>query len=259
MVIDNCEHLIDESALLVEALLRGCPPLQILTTSRQPLNLPGEVTWRVPSMVGPRAGDLTDVDSLRSFDAVRLFVDRAVRARPDFAVTNDNAAHVAAICEQLDGIPLAIELAAARVRNMPIERIASGLNDRFGLLAGAARRCCPANRRCSPRWNGATTCSTADERILLRRLAVFRGGFTLGAAEAVAAFDGLDRHACSSCCRVVDRSLVQLDDTGPHPRYRLLETVRQFARARLAEVDEIGAVLDRHLDLFVRLAAQLAP
>ena len=260
VVIDNCEHLVDESASLVEALLRGCPPLQVLTTSRQPLNLPGEVTWRVPSMVGPRAGEVTDVDSLGSFDAVRLFIDRAVRGRPSFTVTNHNAAHVAAICEQLDGIPLAIELAAARVRNMPIERIAGGLNDRFGLLRGGSSTLLPRQQTLLASVEWSHDLLDADERVLLRRLAVFRGGFTLGAAEAVAAFDGLDRDAVLELLSgLVDRSLVQLDDTGPHPRYRLLETISQFARARLIEVDEIGPVLDRHLDHFARLAARLAP
>jgi non-specific serine/threonine protein kinase len=219
VVIDNCEHLVDEAALLVEALLRGCPPLQVLTTSRQPLNLPGEVTWRVPSMVGPPAGEVTDIDSLGSFDAVRLFVDRAVRGRPAFTVTNDNAAHVAAICEALDGIPLAIELAAARVRNMPIERIASGLNDRFGLLRGASSTLLPRQQTLWASVEWSYDLLQADERVLLRRLAVFRGGFTLGAAEAVAAFEGLGRQAVLDLLSgLVDRSLVQLDDTDLHPR-----------------------------------------
>jgi predicted ATPase/DNA-binding CsgD family transcriptional regulator len=260
VVIDNCEHLLDESALLVEALLRGCPPLQVLTTSRQPLNLPGEVTWRVPSMVAPRADDVTDIETLGSFDAVRLFVDRAVRGRSNFAVTNANAPHVAAICEQLDGIPLAIELAAARVRNVSIERIAAGLNDRFGLLRGGSSTLLPRQQTLLASVEWSHQLLDEDERVLLRRLARFRGGFTLGAAEAVASFDALDRYdVLDLLSSLVDRSLVLLDDTEPHPRYRLLETIRQFARERLAEADEVSQVLDRHLIHFAGLAAEAAP
>ena len=188
VLLDNCEHLLDEAASLVEALLRGCPPVQILTTSRQPLNLPGEVTWRVPSMVAPPAADVTDIDSLGSHDAVRLFVECALRSRPNFAVTNDNAPQVAAICEQLDGIPLAIELAAARVRNVSIERIASGLNDRFGLLRGGSSTLLPRQQTLLASVEWSHHLLEEDERVLLRRLALFRGGFTLGAAEAVAPF-----------------------------------------------------------------------
>lgn len=259
VVIDNCEHLLDEAALLVAALLRGCPPLQVLTTSRQPLNLPGEVTWRVPSMVAPRAGDVADIESLGSYDAVRLFVDRALRGRPSFAVTNDNAPHVATICEQLDGIPLAIELAAARVRNVSIERIASGLNDRFGLLRGGSSALLPRQQTLLASVEWSHQLLDEDERVLLRRLALFRGGFTLGAAEAVAPFDALDRYdVLDLLSSLVDRSLILLDDTRPHPRYRLLETIRQFARIRLDEADEVGQVLDRHLSHFARLAAERA-
>ena len=260
VVVDNCEHLLDEAATLVEALLRGCPPLQVLTTSRQPLNLPGEVTWRVPSMVGPRADHVTDIESLGSFDAVHLFVDRAVRGRPNFTVTNDNAPHVAAICEQLDGIPLAIELAAARVRNVPIERIATGLNDRFGLLRGGSSTVLPRQRTLLASVEWSHQMLDEDERVLLRRVALFRAGFTLGAAEAIVSFDGLDRYdVLDLLSSLVDRSLVLLDDSAPDPRYRLLETIRQFAREHLVEAGEVDRVLDRHLEHFARLAAAEAP
>ena len=217
VVIDNCEHLLDESALLVEALLRGCPPLQVLTTSRQPLNLPGEVTWRVPSMAraASRRCDRHRVASDRSTRSGSSSIVR-VRGRPNFAVTNDNAPHVAAICEQLDGIPLAIELAAARVRNVSIERIAGGLNDRFGLLRGGSSTLLPRQQTLLASVEWSHQLLDEDERVLLRRLALFRGGFTLGAAEAVAPFDGLDRYdVLDLLSSLVDRSLVLLDDTGP--------------------------------------------
>jgi len=260
VLIDNCEHLLDESALLVEALLRGCPPLQVMTTSRQPLNLPGEVTWRVPSLRGPKANEVATVGSLAQYDAVRLFVDRAVRARPNFTVTNDNVADVALICERLDGIPLAIELAAARVRSLSVTRIAEGLDDRFRLLRGGSTTLLPRQRTLYESIEWSHHMLTPSEQVLLRRLALFCGGFTLDAAETVAAFDPLDPYDVLDLLGgLVDRSLVVLDDEGPTDRYRLLETIKQFARARLEAADEIAPVLDRHLEHFAALAAALAP
>ena len=260
VVIDNCEHLIDECVNLVEALLRGCPPLQIMTTSRQPLNVPGEVTWRVPSLRSPRADVEVTVDSLTQFDAVRLFVDRAVRARPNFTVDNDNAPHVARICEQLDGIPLAIELAAARVRSVSVARIADGLDDRFRLLRGGSTTLLPRQQTLYESIEWSHQLLDEDERILLRRLARFSGGFDLDATEAVCSFDPLDEYAVLDLLgSLVDRSLVVLDDEGPADRYRLLESIKQYARTRLDESGESDTVLDRHLDHFAALARRLAP
>ncbi len=260
VLIDNCEHLLAESAVLVEALLRGCPPLQIMTTSRQPLNLPGEVTWRVPSLGSPKAsGDIT-VESLTQFDSVRLFIDRAVRSRPNFTVTNDNAAHVAMICEQLDGIPLAIELAAARVRSVSVARIAEGLDDRFRLLRGGSSTLLPRQQTLYESIEWSHQLLEPNEQVLLRRLAMFNGGFTLDAAEAICAFDPLDEYDVLDLLgSLVDRSLVGLVDDGTNDRYRLLETIKQFSRAQLEESGEITAVLDRHLTHFAELASALAP
>ncbi len=260
VVIDNCEHLLDECTVLVEALLRGCPPLQIMTTSRQPLNVPGEVTWRVPSLRSPHADDAITVESLEQFDAVRLFIDRAVRARPNFTVDNDNAPHVAKICGQLDGIPLAIELAAARVRSLSVARIAEGLDDRFRLLRGGSTTLLPRQQTLYESIEWSHQLLDEDERVLLRRLARFSGGFDLDAAEAVCSFDPLDEYAVLDLLgSLVDRSLVVLDDEGPADRYRLLESIKQFARTRLDDSGETTAVLDRHLEHFAALARRLAP
>ena len=260
VVIDNCEHLLDECTVLVEVLLRGCPPLQIMTTSRQPLNVPGEVTWRVPSLGSPRADTAVTLDALTQFDAVRLFVDRAVRARPNFTVDNDNAPHVAKICGQLDGIPLAIELAAARVRSVSVARIAEGLDDRFRLLRGGSSTLLPRQQTLYESIEWSHQLLDEDERVLLRRLARFSGGFDLDAAESVCSFDPLDEYAVLDLLgNLVDRSLVVLDDEGPVVRYRLLESIKQFARARLDESGENDALLDRHLTDFAALAHRLAP
>ena len=260
VLIDNCEHLLAESAALIEALLRGCPPLQIMTTSRQPLNLPGEVTWRVPSLRSPKASDEVTVESLAQFDAVRLFIDRAVRSRPNFAVTNENAAHVAMICEQLDGIPLAIELAAARVRSVSVARIAEGLDDRFRLLRGGSSTLLPRQQTLYESIEWSHQLLEPNEQVLLRRLALFSGGFTLDAAEAICEFDPLDAYDVLDLLGgLVDRSLVVLGEEGSTDRYRLLETIKQFSRARLEEADEIPAVLDHHLRYFADFAARLAP
>lgn len=260
VVIDNCEHLLDECSVLVEALLRGCPPLQIMTTSRQPLNLPGEVTWRVPSLDSPKADQDVTVDALAQFDAVRLFVDRAVRARPNFTVDNDNAPHVAKICAQLDGIPLAIELAAARVRSVSVSRIAEGLDDRFRMLRGGSSTLLPRQQTLYESIEWSHQLLDDDEKVLLRRLARFSGGFDLDAAEAVCSFAPLDEYAVLDLLgNLVDRSLVVLDDEGPADRYRLLETIKQFSHARLDESGETSAVLDRHVDHFAAVARRLAP
>lgn len=260
VIVDNCEHLLDESAMLIEALLRGCPPLQVMTTSRQPLNLPGEVTWRVPSLRGPKANEVSTVASLAQYDAVQLFVDRALRARPNFAVTNENVAHVAMICERLDGIPLAIELAAARVRNISVARIAEGLDDRFRLLRGGSTTLLPRQQTLYESIEWSHQLLEEREQTLLRRLALFSGGFGLDTAEFVCAFTPLDPYDVLDLLGgLVDRSLVVLDDEGPTDRYRLLETIKQFARSRLEKSGEISTVLDRHLVHFADLVARLAP
>jgi len=249
---------------LADALRRGCPEVSVVATSREPLGVGGETTWRVPSLSLPRSlpaeGEGEAAQSLGHSDAVRLFVERAVKVWPNFTVTDDTAAHVARVCRDLDGIPLAIELAAARVRVLSVERIATGLADRFHLLTGGARGALPRLQtlRGSVDWSYALL--VEPERRLLRRLGVFQGGFTLEACEAVCAGDDLDRYAILDLLTsLVDKSLALVEERGPLSRYALLETVRQYALERLAEAGEAGRLRDRHAEAFVALAERTEP
>ncbi|HZI37086.1 MAG TPA: adenylate/guanylate cyclase domain-containing protein, partial [Acidimicrobiia bacterium] len=247
IVLDNCEHLLDACAVLVEALLRACPVLTILATSREPMSVGGEVMWRVPSL------SLTG-------DAVELFTDRARRARPGFVPGAEAAGTVAEICQRLDGLPLAIELAAARLRALSPAEVLAGLHDRFRLLAGGARTAVRRQQtlRASVDWSHDLL--TDPERILLRRLAVFAGGFDLEAAQAVGAGEGLQRHqVLDQLALLVDKSLVSTEESEAATRYRLLETVRQYALEKLAESGEAESVRTRHRDHYVLVAAGLEP
>lgn len=243
VVLDNCEHLLDACAELTVGLLGACDGLTILTTSREPIGVAGEVTWRTPSL------------SLKD-EAVELFGHRARLARPDFSLTEDNAAVVTEICRRLDGIPLAIELAAARVRALSVGEILDSLHDRFRLLTGGARTAVRRQQalRASVDWSYALL--SQSERVLLRRLAVFLGGFDLAAAHAVAGAADVPRHrVLDEVSLLVDKSLVVVDDSGHHTRYRLLETVRQYALEKLVESGEADAVRTRHRDHYTAVAS----
>ncbi len=245
VVLDNCEHLLDASAELVVALLSGAPRLTLLATSREAIGVAGEVSWRVPSL------SLAD-------EAIALFTDRARHARPDFTLTDDNAATVGEICARLDGVPLAIELAAARVRALSLAEILDSLHDRFRLLTGGARTAVRRQQtlRASVDWSHALL--TQPERVLFRRLAVFLGGFDLDAAQAVAGGGDVERYQILDVLTLlVDKSLVVADDTGGRTRNRLLETVRQYALEKLGESGEADAVRSRHRDYYTAMAAVL--
>ena len=241
MVLDNCEHLLDASAELADALLGACSGLTLLATSREPIGLPGEVTWRVPSL------SIAD-------EAIELFADRARRARPDFRVTRDNTAMVTEICRRLDGMPLAIELAAARVRALSVTEILDGLHDRFHLLTGGARTALPRQQTLHASVDWSHDLLTSSERILFRRLAVFLGGFSLDAARAVAAWSEVDCYRLlDQLSLLVDKSLVLADDSRGRTRYRLLETVRQYALEKLNESGECDAVRERHSGYYMAM------
>ena len=219
--------------------------LTLLATSREPIGVAGEVSWRVPSL------SLAD-------EAIELFTDRARRARPDFTVTDDNAAVVAEICARLDGLPLAIELAAARVRALSLAEILDSLHDRFRLLTGGARTAVRRQQtlRASVDWSHALL--TEPERVLFRRLAAFLGGFDFDAAQAVASGGDVERYQVLDLLTLlVDKSLVVADDSGGRTRYRLLETVRQYALEKLGESGEADAVRARHRDHYTAMAAVL--
>jgi predicted ATPase/class 3 adenylate cyclase/DNA-binding NarL/FixJ family response regulator len=245
VVLDNCEHLLDASAELVVAVLSGAASLTLLATSREAIGVAGEVGWRVPSL------SLAD-------EALDLFADRARRARPGFTLTDDNAATVGEICARLDGVPLAIELAAARVRALSLAEILDSLHDRFRLLTGGSRTAVRRQQtlRASVDWSHALL--TQSEQVLFRRLAVFLGGFDLDAAQFVCGGTDVERYqVLDQLTLLVDKSLVVADDTRDRTRYRLLETVRQYALEKLGESGEADSVRARHRDHYTALAAVL--
>jgi predicted ATPase/class 3 adenylate cyclase/DNA-binding CsgD family transcriptional regulator len=244
MVLDNCEHLLDACAVAIDALLSAGPGLALLTTSREPIGVAGEMNWRVPS--------LSVLD-----EAIELFADRARHARPDFAVTDDNVVPLAEICARLDGLPLAIELAAARVRALSPAEILDSLHDRFRLLTGGGRTAMRRQQtlRASVDWSHALL--TEPERTLFRRLAAFLGRFDLEAAQAIAGGDMPRHQVVDLLTLLVDKSLVVADETEGRTRYRLLETVRQYALEKLGESGEAHAVRTRHRDHFTSMAALL--
>ena len=233
VVLDNCEHLLESVATFVDQLLRAAPTAKVLATSREPLSVEGEVTWRVPSLTLPPP-TATEPEALCQYDAVRLFIERAVQVRPSFAVDNHNAPAVAEICSRLDGIPLALELAAARTRVLTPERIAAELGDRFRLLTGGSRTALPRQQTLLASVDWSHDLLGADERAVFRRLGVFAGGFTLDAAEAVASAGGLGRYdVFDVLARLVSKSLVQLEEphpgvgSGPVPASRVDSPVRK--------------------------------
>lgn len=246
MLLDNCEHLLDASAELITALLAACPALTLLATSREPIGVTGEVSWRVPSL------SLAD-------EAIELFEDRARRTKPEFRVTADNAETVTEICRRLDGLPLAIELAAARIRALSPTDLLTSLHDTFRLLTGGARTAVRRQQtlRASVDWSHALL--SEPEQVLFRRLAVFYGGFDLDAAAALAGEAGeIERYqVLDQITLLVDKSLLVTEDTPHGTRYRLLETVRQYAQEKLHESREGNAVRTRHRDHYAAMAALL--
>lgn len=253
VVLDNCEHLVDAVAEFVDRLLRATAAVQVVCTSRQPLRVEGECSWRLPSMAVPPL-DVAP-DELRRFDAARLFLDRAAQVRPGGAAPPVPA--VAQICGRLDGIPLALELAAARTASMPVDRMVTQLDNRFRLLNRGPRPAVARQRTLLASVEWSHDLLEPDEQVLLRRLGVFAGGFTVDAAEAVTGFPPLDpAGVLDVLAALTDKSLVQLEGSG---RYRLLETIREFAVACLADAGETRAAADRHLGWCVELATALEP
>jgi non-specific serine/threonine protein kinase len=260
LVLDNCDHLIEGCARLAEALLRHCPNVQILATSRDVLGIAGERAWRVPPLTTPEAQPLPPFKRLRRYEAVRLFVDRAATAKPGFELTQQNAAAVVRVCQRLDGMPLAIEL-AARVSLLRVEQIAARLDDRFGLLTGGSRTALPRHRTLRAAIDWSYDLLPEVERRLLQRLAVFAGGWTLEAAEAVCAGEGLEVTSILELLgKLVNKSLVVAEWTvGSETRYRMLETIREYAREQLLASGTEGQLRRRHLDFFLWLAEEAEP
>jgi predicted ATPase len=270
LLLDNAEHLVDGTARLAERLLAGAPGLRIIATSREALSVPGEAVLQLQSLSCPRAdprdarsgdtariGDAREVEDAASTEAVQLFTERAAAVDPGFTLGRSNVAAVAEICRRVDGIPLAIELAAARVSAMSPEEIATRLGDRFRLLTGGRRTAVPRQQTLHALIDWSWDLLTEEDRRLLRRLSVFIGGWTVPMAGQIVGdgptgMDALD--VIDGLTRLVDRSLVVLDrDTM---RYRMLETIRQYAREKLVAAGEASSVADRHLAVFAALAIE---
>jgi predicted ATPase/class 3 adenylate cyclase len=260
IILDNCEHLVPPCAQLADSLLRACPKLRILATSREALGVAGETTWLVPSMSVPNPQRLPSLDGFTEYEAIRLFIDRAVASAPQFAVTSSNAPAVAQVCSRLDGIPLAIELAAARVKVLSAEQIASRLDERFRLLTGGSRTALPRQQTLRAAMDWSFDLLSQKERALLRQLSVFAGGWTLDAAEAICSGGGIEAaDILDLLTQLVDKSLVVVDTEDGEVRYRLLETVREYGRTRLREVEEPRDVQRRHRDWYLAFAERAEP
>jgi predicted ATPase/DNA-binding CsgD family transcriptional regulator len=259
LVLDNCEHLLEACADAIESLLKAAPEAVVLATSRAPLGVDGESNWRVPSLSLPTSEGRGSNGDVAGSDAVDLFVERARTARPGFQPTEANAGAVESICTELDGLPLAIELAAARVGMLSVQEIAAGLTDRFRLLTRGPRTATERQQTLHGSMDWSHDLLSAAEQVLLRRLSVFAGEFSLDAVERVCAGDGVERgRVLDLLAALVDQSLVIAEEGDRGVRYRLLETVRQYGLERLAEAEE-EAPRSRHCDFFLELAEQAGP
>jgi predicted ATPase/class 3 adenylate cyclase len=246
LCIDNCEHVLDACASLVDSLLRACPGLRVLATSREALGIGGEVIFPVPSLVAS--------------EAVRMFVERARRHRPEFELTPDNVEAVTQVCERLDGIPLALELAAARVRALSVAELAARLGDRFRLLTSGSRTALPRHQTLRAAIDWSYGLLSEPERAVLRRSSVFAGGFGLEAAEEICSSANTARDdVLALLTRLVEKSLLNPSESNVEIRYSMLETVRQFAREKLVDSGEDEAVRSSHLAWYLRLAEAAEP
>ncbi len=260
LLLDNCEHLLDACASFADALLRRCPDLRILT-SREELGIAGEVPRRVPSLALPDVHQPPTVTTLAQSDAVRLFVDRAQIVQPTFSLTSKNAVPVAQVCRRLDGIPLALELAAARLQGLTVEQLATRLDQRFRLLTGGSRTALPRQQTLRALIDWSYDLLSEQERTLFRRLSVFVDGWTLEAPEAVCTGAGMARdEVLEVLLRLVARSLVVAEEVSDgHERYRLLETLRQYGHERLAASGEAEAIRAQHATYYLALAEEAEP
>ena len=259
LVLDNCEHVLDACARLAQALLAACPRLKLLASSREALGIAGEQALRVPSLALPDAGVAPTPQAIAHCEAVQLFVERATLVRPDFRLGERNAAAVASICRRLDGIPLALELAAARVRSLAAEEIDHRLDQRFRLLTGGSRTALPRQQTLRSLIDWSYDLLREPERRVLQRLSVFAEGWTAAAAGPVCAGAGVDADDVADLLQsLCDKSLVLADERDGRTRYQLLETVRQYARERLLEQGDGEAARDRHLGHFLHRAEQAA-
>jgi len=259
LVLDNCEHVIEACAELTQMLLRHCPHLPLLTTSREALNIAGETSWPVRPLSLPDAqdaGHLPSLEHLMQYEATRLFIERAATVLPTFALTrSEDALVITQVCYRLDGIPLAIELAAARVKMLSLQQVAVRLDDRFHLLTAGSRTELPHQQTLRATMDWSYDLLTAKERAVFRRLSVFVGGFTLEAAEEICAGDTLEQaEVLDLLSHLVNKSLVVVEQHASEPRYRLLESTRQYGKEKLQDNNEHVDTRRRHRDWYLSLA-----
>jgi predicted ATPase/class 3 adenylate cyclase len=260
LILDNCEHLVTACASMVDAILRFCPHVKVLISSREALGVPGELTFPVPCLSLPSASQKLPLAELASCEAVRLFAERACSFLPSFEITLENAAALVSICRRLDGIPLAIELAAARIRTLSVGEIDLRLADRFRLLTGGSKTLAPRQQTLSALIDWSYTLLTALEQSVLKRLTVFDSSWSLDAAESVCAGDEIEKwDVLDLVTSLTDKSLVVAERCGNSTRYRLLESIREYGKRQSIESGRVDAVRDRHLEFFLSLALQAQP
>jgi predicted ATPase/DNA-binding XRE family transcriptional regulator len=261
LILDNCEHLLDACAKLADQLLRSCPNLKILATSRQALGIIGEALYQVPSLTIPDIQQISLIEKLNDYESIRLFYERAQLVQLDFALTKNNASSIAQICSRLDGIPLAIELAAVQIQTISAEQIAEQLDRCFHILTGGSRTALPKHQTLQASIDWSWHLLHDGEQILLRRLSVFAGGWTLDAAERVCVGEGVEADAILNLMtQLVNKSLVISERAqGKETRYRILETIRQYASERLLEASESEQLRNRHLDFFLWWTERVEP
>lgn len=258
LIMDNCEHLIDACAKLAEKLLKNSPKLKIITTSREALRCDGETTYKVLSLKHPSPEEKVTIIQLSQYEAVRLFIERALTVNPNFRVTNQNAPALAQICFQLDGIPLAIELAAVRIKVLPVEKICEKLSDRFKLLTGGKRTALPRQQTLKALIDWSYDLLSVKEQILWRRLSVFAGGWTLADAEGVCADELLEQEDVFELINeLTGKSIIlYLDNIG---KFKMLETIRQYGEQRLIESNETEKFYTKHLKYYLNLCEGAIP
>ncbi len=265
IILDNCEHLIGACAEFAENLLTQCPKVQVLATSREILGIPSERVHRLDSLSIPAAEDTDNLDRLNQYESIQFFVDRAASARNEFTLNSKNSASVVQICRQLDGIPLALELAAARTRALSVEQIADRLKDRFRLLTGGSRTALPRHQTLGAALDWSFELLTPSEKRLFARLSVFLGGWTLDAAESICSDHRREEDHIDSkdvpdlLFNLVDKSLVVVEEKRGNQRFHLLETLREYALQHLQETDDVEGLISQHFEWFRQLSATAEP
>jgi len=258
LILDNCEHLADACAVLADGLLRACPDLKILCTSREPLGIEGETVLQVPPLPLPEEDQVPAADALLQYDAVRLFVERAGTAWPQFELTPSNAGEVAALCGRLDGLPLALELAAVRLRAFTVGQILDQMDERFELLSTGSRTGAVRHQSLRGAIDWSFGLLSEDEQIAWRRLSIFPGSFDLEGAQAVCGGKGVaERSVGDLVASLVEKSIVRRELHGSTPRYRMLETIRDYGRERLREAGEEWSIAKTYREWYGELAARV--